>query len=252
MARYFLELAYNGTEFHGWQMQDNAPSIQQEITEKLSVILQTEISVMGCGRTDAGVHASQFYAHFDAETLPLDTATIVHKLNTMLPASIAIYGLQQVKDDAHSRFHATKRSYQYYISTRKAPFYSDCSYKFNIPLDLQAMNKACELLLGKNDFGCFCKANADNHTDICTVYQANWEQEKHMITFNITANRFLRNMVRAIVGTLLDIGQGKTSLEEFELILASKNRSEAGRSVPASGLFLSRVEYPTNIFMNNE
>jgi tRNA pseudouridine38-40 synthase len=252
VARYFLELAYNGTDFHGWQMQDNAPSIQQLITQKLSTILQTEISIMGCGRTDAGVHASQFFAHFDAEELPLDKATIVHKLNTMLPESIAVYGLQQVQDDAHTRFHATKRSYQYFISTRKDPFTSNTSYKFNIPLDLNAMNKACELLLGEKDFGCFCKANADNHTDICTVFNANWEQNEHMITFNITANRFLRNMVRAIVGTLLDVGQGRTRLEEFELILESKDRSSAGRSVPASGLFLSHVEYPTNIFLKNE
>lgn len=252
MARYFLELAYNGTDFHGWQMQDNAPSIQQEITEKLSTILQKKIPITGCGRTDAGVHASQFFAHFDAETLPLDTATILHKLNTMLPASIAVYGLQQVQNDAHARFHATKRSYQYFISTRKDPFYSDRSYKFNVPLDLNTMNKACELLLVEKDFGCFCKANADNHTDICTVYQANWEQNEHMISFNITANRFLRNMVRAIVGTLLDVGQGRTTLEEFKHILASKNRSEAGRSVPAHGLFLSRVKYPNNIFLKNE
>jgi tRNA pseudouridine38-40 synthase len=252
VARYFLELAYNGTDFHGWQMQDNAPSIQQLITEKLSTILQTETSIMGCGRTDAGVHASQFFAHFDAQELPIEIDLIVHKLNTMLPASIAIYGLQQVKDDAHTRFHATKRSYQYCISTRKNPFYSDSSYKFNTPLDLHAMNKACELLLRVQDFGCFCKANADNHTDICTVFNASWEQSEYMITFNITANRFLRNMVRAIVGTLLDVGQGKTSLEEFKLILASKNRSEAGRSVPAHGLFLSHVEYPNNIFLKNE
>ena len=252
MARYFLELAYSGTDFHGWQMQDNAPSIQQEITEKLSNILQVATPIMGCGRTDAGVHASQFFAHFDAEFSPIDTDTILHKLNTMLPSSIAIYGLQPVIDDAHTRFHALKRSYQYFISTRKDPFNSDCSYKFNISLDLNAMNKACELLLGEKDFGCFCKANADNHTDICTIYKASWEQNERMITFNITANRFLRNMVRAIVGTLLDVGQGKTSLEEFELILASKNRSEAGRSVPAHGLFLSRVEYPINIFLKNE
>jgi tRNA pseudouridine38-40 synthase len=230
VARYFLELAYNGTDFHGWQMQDNAPSIQQLITEKLSTILQTETSIMGCGRTDAGVHASQFFAHFDAQELPIEIDLILHRLNTMLPASIAIYGLQQVKDDAHTRFHATKRSYQYCISTRKNPFYSDGSYKFN----------------------CFCKANANNHTDICTVFNASWEQSEYMITFNITANRFLRNMVRAIVGTLLDVGQGKTSLEEFKLILASKNRSEAGRSVPAHGLFLSHVEYPNNIFLKNE
>lgn len=251
MARYFLELAYNGTDFHGWQMQDNAPSIQQEITEKLSTILQTETPITGCGRTDAGVHASQFFAHFDTEELPVDKDTLVHKMNTMLPASIAIYGLQQVQNDAHTRFHASKRSYQYFISTRKDPFHADRSYKFNVPLDLNAMNKACALLLGEKDFGCFCKANADNRTDICTVHHASWEQNENMILFNITANRFLRNMVRAIVGTLLDIGQGKTSLQEFELILASKNRSEAGRSVPASGLFLSRVEYPNNIFLNN-
>ena len=252
MARYFLELAYNGTDFHGWQMQDNAPSIQQEITEKLSTILQTITTITGCGRTDAGVHASQFYAHFDADKLPIESDLLVHKLNTMLPASIAIYGMYQVQNDAHTRFNATKRSYQYFISTRKDPFNADCSYKFNVPLNLDMMNKACELLLGEQDFGCFCKANADNHTDICTVFHANWEQNEQMIVFNITANRFLRNMVRAIVGTLLDVGQGRTSLEDFELILASKDRTEAGRSVPAHGLFLSRVEYPTNLFITTE
>jgi len=251
VARYFLELAYNGTDFHGWQMQDNAPSIQQEITEKLSTILQTETPLTGCGRTDAGVHASQFFAHFDAEELPLDIGLLLHKLNTMLPDSIAISKLHPVQNEAHARFDATKRSYQYFISTQKDPFTSDRSYKFSFVLDLNVMNKACELLLGEKDFGCFCKANADNHTDICTVYHASWAQNEHMITFNITANRFLRNMVRAIVGTLLDVGQGRTSLEEFELILASKNRSEAGRSVPAHGLILSRVEYPNNTFLNH-
>ncbi len=249
--RYFLELAYNGTDFHGWQMQDNAPSIQQEITEKLGVILQTEISLTGCGRTDAGVHASQFFAHFDAEELPLEIDLLVYKLNTMLPDSIAIYGIHPVQNEAHARFDAIKRSYQYCITTRKDPFNADRAYKFNVPLDLIAMNKACELLLGEKDFGCFCKANADNHTDICTVHYANWEQNEHMITFNITANRFLRNMVRAIVGTLLDVGQGRTTLPEFERIIASKDRSEAGRSVPAHGLFLSRVEYPNNTFLNH-
>lgn len=252
MARYFLELAYNGTDFHGWQMQDNAPSIQQEITEKLSTILQTETPITGCGRTDAGVHASQFFAHFDAEELPVETNVLLYKLNTMLPESIAIYDIHPVTEDAHTRFNAIKRSYQYYITTRKNPFYSDRSYKFSVPLDLITMNKACNLLLGEKDFGCFCKANADNHTDICTVYHASWEQKEHMITFNITANRFLRNMVRAIVGTLLDVGQGRTTLEDFELILASKDRSEAGRSVPPHALFLSRVEYPTNLFLKNE
>ena len=250
--RYFLELAYNGTDFHGWQMQDNAPSIQQEITEKLSIILQTEVTLTGCGRTDAGVHASQFFAHLDAESLPVEPNLLLHKLNTMLPNGIAIYALHPVIHDAHARFHATNRSYQYFISTRKDPFYADRSYKFNVPLDLIAMNKACELLLGEKDFGCFCKANADNHTDICTVYHAKWQQNEHMITFNITANRFLRNMVRAIVGTLLDVGQGRTTLDEFERILVSKNRSEAGRSVPAHGLFLSHVEYPQNIFLKNQ
>ncbi len=252
MARYFLELAYNGTHFHGWQMQDNAPSIQQEISEKLGTILQAEIPVTGCGRTDAGVHASQFFAHFDTDKLTMDAGLFVHKLNTMLPDSIAIYNIQQVQNVAHARFDALKRSYQYFISTRKNPFNSDCSYQFNVALDINAMNKACELLLGEKDFGCFCKANADNHTDICTVHHANWEQNEHMITFNVTANRFLRNMVRAIVGTLLDVGQGRTTLEEFELILASKDRSEAGRSVPAHGLFLSRVEYPINTFLKAE
>ena len=252
MARYFLELSYNGTDYHGWQMQDNAPSIQQEITEKLSTILQHETPLTGCGRTDAGVHASQFFAHFDAVQLPSDKGLTIHKLNTMLPASIAIHDIHPVQDDAHARFDAIKRSYRYVITTQKDPFGADRSYRFNIPLDLKRMNKACTLLLGEKDFGCFCKANADNHTDICTVHHAGWEQNGNMIVFHITANRFLRNMVRAVVGTLLDVGQGKTSLEDFELILASKDRSAAGRSVPAHGLFLSRVEYPNNIFLTSK
>lgn len=249
MARYFMELAYNGTHFHGWQMQDNASSIQQEITEKLSTILQRTTPITGCGRTDAGVHASQFFAHFDAESLPVAHATLAHKLNTMLPASIAVYRIQQVTTDAHARFHATKRSYHYYIAKRKDPFRANWSYKFSVPLNLRAMNKCSELLLGEHDFGCFCKANADNHTDICTVYNAQWEENEHTITFHITANRFLRNMVRAIVGTLLDVGQGRTSMEEFQSILRSKDRARAGRSAPAHGLFLSHVQYPENLFL---
>lgn len=249
--RYFLKLAYNGTGFNGWQMQDNAPSIQQELTEKLHTILQQDISVTGCGRTDTGVHASEFYAHFDVEEkIALDAQLFLHKMNTLLPWNIAVYELIEAKDDAHARFDATKRSYQYLISQQKDPFKPDQTYKFNIPLYVELMNKACAMLLGEHDFGCFCKSHGNNKTNICHVYHAEWVEMNGLTTFHITANRFLRNMVRAIVGTMLDIGQERTSLEEFQLILASGDRTQAGRSVPAHGLYLTKVEYPPTIFLN--
>ena len=248
--RYFLKLAYNGTDFHGWQMQQGASSIQEEISTHISTILRQKISIMGCGRTDAGVHASQFYAHFDLDSkieLPYDL--LVHKLNTMLHSNIAIQEILEVKDDAHARFDATKRTYKYIITRVKDPFHSDLCYKLNVELDLQKMNKACELLLGEHDFGCFCKAQTQNHTNICTVHEAFWVQKEEQVIFQISANRFLRNMVRAVVGTMLEIGRGKTEVEELKQIIESKSRSEAGRSVPAHGLYLTHVEYPSEIFL---
>jgi tRNA pseudouridine38-40 synthase len=232
-------------------MQENSISIQQELTEKLSTILQQQVAITGCGRTDAGVHASEFYAHFDTEKIDIEYDLIIHKLNTMLHQNIAIESLIPVKSEAHARFDATKRSYTYRISRVKDAFRPFQVYRFNIDLDIESMNKACELLLGEKDFGCFCKAQTDNHTNICTIYNACWVEEKAMIRFDITANRFLRNMVRSIVGTMLDIGQGKTTLAEFEEIILSKDRTQAGRSVPAHGLYLAQVEYPPEIFLKD-
>ena len=249
-VRYFLKLAYNGTGFHGWQMQRNAASIQQEITEGLSRILSVETPIMGCGRTDAGVHAREFFAHFNADRLGMSADRLTYKLNCLLHANIVIKNLFAVEDDVHARFTATQRSYEYLISTEKNPFLIDLAYRHNTKLDLEKMNQACQLLLGEKDFGCFCKVNSDNMTNICNVSEAVWTQQNNLIHFNISANRFLRNMVRAIVGTMLDIGQGKTSIQDLKIILASGKRTEAGRSVPAQGLYLTRVEYPPTIFHN--
>lgn len=246
--RYFLQLAYNGSDHSGWQVQPNAPSIQQDISDAMARIFRHDIDLIGCGRTDTGVHAKDFYAHFDTETLPLDAVDLMYKLNSMLHPNIALKRLLRVTDDAHARFDATERSYAYLITTQKDPFITQFAYRFDVNLDLNAMNEACKLLIGKKDFGCFCKSRAQNMTDICDVRQATWSQDGNVIRFNISADRFLRNMVRAIVGTMLDIGQGRTTLDEFSQILASGDRSEAGRSVPAHGLYLVRVQYPAHIF----
>ncbi|MGB0368302.1 MAG: tRNA pseudouridine(38-40) synthase TruA [Flavobacteriales bacterium] len=249
--RYFLKLSYNGTGFHGWQIQTDASSIQQEIEEKLSIILQKKTSILGCGRTDSGVHASEFYAHFDTEEpIALEADHLIHKLNTMLHAHIAIQEVIEVEPEAHARFDATKRSYAYRISKLKNPFGSNLCYKLNVNLDLEKMNKACQLLLGEQDFGSFCKAKADNRTNMCNIFAASWKEEENQLVFRITANRFLRNMVRAIVGTMLEIGQERVKPEELASIIEAKDRTKAGRSVPAHGLYLTKVEYPSNIFLN--
>jgi len=203
---------------------------------------------MGCGRTDAGVHAKEFYAHFDSDNLGMPTDKLVYKLNSILHRNIAIHDMLMVKDDAHARFHATKRSYQYLITTEKNPFLNNLAYRYNSDLDFHRMNNACQLLLGEKDFGCFCKVRSNNKTNICNVTEAAWSKKNNLIHFNISANRFLRNMVRAIVGTMLDIGAGKTSLGDLKTILASGKRTEAGRSVPAHGLYLTHVDYPTEVF----
>jgi tRNA pseudouridine38-40 synthase len=248
-VRFFIRLSFDGTDFHGWQIQDNAPSLQQQLADCLGMILQTEISLTGCGRTDAGVHAKEFYAHFDLDQpMGLEVSHIIHKLNGMLPPTIAVQTIFEVRNDAHARFDARSRSYQYVITRAKDPFRPKQSYHLNSPLDLDEMNKACRLLLGEQDFASFCKANSDNFTTLCTVTKAEWVATDDHLIFNISANRFLRNMVRAIVGTMLDIGSGKMQAKELSAIILSKNRSNAGRSVPAQGLYLTKVEYPTSIF----
>jgi tRNA pseudouridine38-40 synthase len=242
ILRYFIQLAYNGTAYHGWQYQPNASSVQETLNKALSVLLNTTINSMGAGRTDTGVHASQMYAHFDSEK-ELETATLVHKLNSYLPKDIAIFDIIPVSDEAHSRFDATKRTYEYHINTIKNPFLEGLSWYYHQDLDVALMNQAAKLLLNHTDFQCFSKVNTDVNTFDCTIFDAVWRKEKDRLIFTISANRFLRNMVRSIVGTLVNVGLHKITLVDFENIIKSKNREKAGFSVPAHGLYLTEITY---------
>lgn len=242
--RYKITLSYDGSAFCGWQIQAHAPSVQQSLEESLGTLLGSEIKVCGAGRTDTGVNAKNYVAHFDHDT-DIDTELLKYKLNAILPYSIAIHSIEKVADDFHARFSATRREYIYRIHREKDPFAQKYSYHCGYPeLDFEAMNAAARLLLGTKDFSCFEKVGADNKTSICTVFEAYWQKDdpSHW-SFHIAANRFLRNMVRAIVGTLLEVGRGKRSPESINELLASGNRSSAGESVPGHALFLSKVEY---------
>jgi tRNA pseudouridine38-40 synthase len=240
--RFFIKFSYNGTNYHGWQKQPNAISVQETLEKALSTILNQKIEIMGAGRTDTGVHAKEMYAHFDFET-KVDVENTVHKLNSFLPKDIVIYDIIKVKDDAHVRFDAKKRTYQYHINQFKDPFSTDQSWYYHQKLDVDLMNEAAKSLLKHQDFECFSKVNTDVNTFNCTIFEAFWQQENNQLIFTITADRFLRNMVRAIVGTLVYIGLRKFTINDFEQIILNKNRSEAGFSVPACGLFLTRIEY---------
>ncbi|MGA9639415.1 tRNA pseudouridine(38-40) synthase TruA [Flavobacterium sp.] len=241
--RYFIKLAYNGTHYHGWQYQPNAASVQETLNKALSVLLNSEINIMGAGRTDTGVHAREMYAHFDFETR-IDSNKLVHKLNSFLPKDIAVFDVIQVDDEAHSRFDATKRTYQYHIHTFKDVFSAEQSWYINQKLDVALMNEAAKILFKHIDFQCFSKVNTDVNTFDCTIFEAHWKEENNQLIFTISANRFLRNMVRAIVGTLVNIGMNKINLADFENIIIGKNREKAGFSVPAHGLYLTKIEYP--------
>ncbi len=250
--RYFIELAYKGTNYHGWQYQPGAVSVQETINKSLSILLKTNIDIVGAGRTDTGVHAKQMFAHFDSE-VELKENQLIQKLNSFLPNDIAINGLIKVADDAHARFDATKRTYQYHIHTVKDVFEKEGSYFFQTPLDIKKMNAACKILFKHNDFECFSKVNTDVKTFNCVIFEANWKLKKirdnqdnngiDKLVFTITADRFLRNMVRAIVGTMINIGTGKINIEDFERIIESKDRSQAGFSVPAHALYLTKIDY---------
>ncbi|MFE3866598.1 tRNA pseudouridine(38-40) synthase TruA [Flavobacterium sp. LS2P90] len=250
--RYFIKLAYNGTHYHGWQYQPNASSVQEKMNKAVSTLLNTEINLMGAGRTDTGVHANQMYAHFDFET-SFDIPNLIHKLNSYLPKDIAVYDIIPVHEEAHTRFDATKRTYEYHINIFKDPFSQEQSWYFHQPLDIDLMNEAAELLFNYTDFQCFSKVNTDVNTFDCTIFEAIWtrvtaeqgadKQENGKLIFTISANRFLRNMVRAIVGTLINIGLHKITLADFNAIIKSKNRDKAGFSVPAHGLYLTEIEY---------
>lgn len=240
--RYFIKFAYNGTHYHGWQIQPNAASVQETLNKALSVVLNTAISVMGAGRTDTGVHATQMYAHFDYDT-PINEPTLVHKLNSYLPKDIVIYAVKLVHDDAHCRFDASKRTYEYHINTFKNAFLQEQSWYFHQTLDVELMNQAAQILLVHTNFQCFSKVNTDVNTFDCTIFEAYWTTNNGHLVFTISANRFLRNMVRAIVGTLVNVGLHKITLADFSAIIESKNRDKAGFSVPAHGLFLTQIEY---------
>lgn len=246
--RYFLELAYNGTPYHGWQRQPNAVSVQETIEKALAIILREKIAIMGAGRTDAGVHAKQLMAHFDFNK-NLDENSIVYKLNCLLPAEIAVYMIRKVGGSAHARFDAVSRSYEYHISFKKDPFAINEVYYLTKILDVKMMNEAAAMLLNYKNFKCFSKSKTDVKTYDCDITEAVWELTKNGLIFKITANRFLRNMVRAIVGTLIEIGEKKLSVSDLERIIKSEDRGEAGYSVPASGLFLTAVQYPKTIYI---
>lgn len=241
--RYFIKLAYKGTNYFGWQYQPDAISVQETLNKALSTLLKTNIDILGAGRTDSGVHAKEMFAHFDYET-EIDTQKIVYKLNSFLPKDIAIFDLIKVHDDAHARFDATKRTYEYHIHTKKNAFESNDSWYYSLPLDVEKMNEACKILFEYIDFECFSKTHTDVNTFNCKIFEANWKQNEDKLVFTIAADRFLRNMVRAIVGTMINIGSGKVSLNDFRKIIESKNRSKAGFSVPAHGLYLTKIEYP--------
>ena len=240
--RFFIELSYKGTNYHGWQIQPNANTVQAEINKALSIILNAKIEVMGAGRTDTGVHAKQMYAHFDYNT-SFDVPKMIMKLNSFLPNDIAIHAIFQVDDEVSSRFDAISRTYEYHIVQHKSPFASD-AYYLHKKLDVDAMNLACKHLLGKQDFSSFSKANTQTFTNNCNVIFAKWEWENDELIFSIKSDRFLRNMVRAIVGTLLEVGIGKVKADDIKEIIKAKDRGEAGTSVPGNALFLIKVEYP--------
>ena len=249
--RYFIELSYKGTDFHGWQIQPNASSVQETIEKALSLLLRETQKITGAGRTDTGVHAKYIVAHFDTEQ-HFDTEKLVYKLNSFLPESIAISSIFEVQPEAHARFDATERAYEYRVITKKNPFETESAYLLKSTLDVEAMNAAAKKMLSYTDFKCFSKSKTDVKTYNCDLFYAYWEEKKDLLVFHIAANRFLRNMVRAIVGTLLEIGSGKLPVTAIDQIIASKNRSEAGYSVPAKGLYLTKVVYPKSIYLTNE
>ncbi|MEO6631414.1 MAG: tRNA pseudouridine(38-40) synthase TruA [Mucilaginibacter sp.] len=248
--RYFIELAYDGTNYHGWQTQPNAVAVQEVLDKALSTVLRQPIETVGCGRTDTGVHAREFFAHFDVETIDDrpwtmdETANILRSLNSVLPKDIAIKNIFAVAAEAHARFDATLRSYEYHIHFNKDPFKTGYSWELRDKPDLELMNKAAVIITQYTDFSCFSKSNTQVKTNNCKISETGWIVKDDGIVFQISADRFLRNMVRAIVGTLIMVGRKEIEPEALHAIIGSKNRSNAGMSVPAGGLFLTHVSYP--------
>ncbi len=244
--RYFIELSYNGSGYHGWQNQPDAISVQEVLEKALSILLKAPIAIMGAGRTDTGVHAKQMFAHFDYDG-DFDTTNLVFKLNSFLPKDIAIHDVFKVKDDAHTRFDAISRTYLYRVTLKKNVFSFDNVLYVKQALDVEKMQEASKILFEYKDFQCFSKSNTDVKTYYCDIMKAEWALVNDELQFTIKANRFLRNMVRAIVGTMINIGLGKIAVNDLHTIIQSKDRSEAGFSVPAHALYLTEVEYPKDI-----
>lgn len=244
MARYFLRLAYNGAKYHGWQRQPNASSVQEEIENALSVVLRSEIPIVGAGRTDTGVNARNMYAHFDYDMPLPDKGRLLVSLNRLAGRDIAIHDIICVHEDAHARFDAISRTYKYFVSFEKNPFLYTFSWHCPNGLDLEKMNEAAEILIAAKDFTSFAKLHSDVKTNICNVTHAKWSKDASgMAVFTITADRFLRNMVRAIVGTLVEVGRGKMTKEDFYDVICQKDRCSAGQSMPGEALFLWDVKY---------
>ena len=249
MSRFVIHMAYNGANYCGWQVQPSLPTVQQTMEHALGTLLRDKVAVVGCGRTDTGVHASDFYAHFDfCGDLPNQ---LLFKLNNFLPADIAVYDVFGVSDDFHARFSAVSRTYQYHVSTAKLPFKQGLYSRVFFEPDVDAMNAAGEILLEYDDFTSFAKLHTDNKTNICHLTNAVWQKCGDEVVFTITSNRFLRNMVRSITGTMLDVGRGRIGLVDFRRIIERKNRCAAGVSMPAQGLFLTKVDYSWDNFKLN-
>jgi len=241
-------MAYKGTRFHGWQVQPNAVSVQECLEKALSTITRETIAVTGAGRTDTGVHASYFVAHFDSSKTHLDHPDFTHKLNSFLKKDMSVFGLSKVDPEAHARFDALSRTYQYHINIQKDPFSVETSWYFFRQPTVDTMNEACRILFDYIDFTSFSKLHTDVKTNNCKIIQAEWIQQNYNLVFTVKADRFLRNMVRAMVGTLLEVGLGKMDLAAFRSVIERKDRGAAGLSVPAHGLFLTDIEYPESIF----
>lgn len=253
--RYFITLSYDGAAYCGWQRQPNAPSVQQTLERALSTLLREEVEVVGAGRTDTGVNASRYVAHFDCEQGVKDCAQLVYKLNLILPHDVAVQEVRRVRADAHARFDAVEREYTYYLSQRKNPFRRHSAWQYYVPLDMERMNEAARALVEWEDFTSFAKLNSNNKTNICHVTRAEWQrsaEDEELLIFTIRADRFLRNMIRAIVGTLVDVGRGRYTVEEFRDILHSLDLSRSSAGAPAVGLFLSDVQYDESIYVGAE
>ncbi|MBU0487993.1 MAG: tRNA pseudouridine(38-40) synthase TruA [Bacteroidetes bacterium] len=249
--RYFVQLSYDGTAYHGWQSQPNAITVQTELESCFTRVLGREIALTGCGRTDTGVHAREYFAHFDFHQ-PQKISSLLTKANKMIPADIAIQHIFQVTDDAHARFSATNRTYRYYVNCEKSPFDEKYSLFYHGSLNVNEMNRAAGLLMKYSDFTSFAKLHSGAENNICEVREAFWKKNGTQLVFTITANRFLRNMVRAITGSLLDIGRGKINVDDFVGIIQARNRNLAGMSAKAKGLFLEKITYPDSIFLTGK